>query len=487
MNCKKLISAALAFGVLLVNSGCDKKQTASSAKTVDWYMCKSAENMSSKDSVMKEANKIIEKELGITLDLHLIDMGNYDEKMRTMLATREKMDICFLRTAEQFRSGVKNGSFVELTDDMMQKYCPDILSQTDDYMWKFSEIDGKRWGIKGQTPLSDHPSIVFKKELVEKYNFDYTKVKSLADIESYLETIKKNEPNIYPLLYQTPDITSTRFTDMNISGLVYDEQQQKYISELDAEDFINRWKLKYKYYHKGYMPKDANTRNEYLTECKSGNYAVMCNTGYYTKDGSKTSSAYGFPCVEASMGIKPITTRSGSINSISSTTKSAENALKLLNLVCKDDYLFNTLAYGVEGIDYKIDEKRSAEIGEKSIIPNSGSMQTWCIWHNWIGPLWKQWDSPWNRREALEEMRTINETAQKSSSLGFIFDPESVKTEYAKMSSVRSEYDKILNVGCMENFDDYLSQARKKMKDAGIDTVIAEVNKQFSEWQTNNK
>ena len=170
MNCKKLISAALAFGVLLVNSGCDKKQTASSAKTVDWYMCKSAENMSSKDSVMKEANKIIEKELGITLDLHLIDMGNYDEKMRTMLATREKMDICFLRTAEQFRSGVKNGSFVELTDDMMQKYCPDILSQTDDYMWKFSEIDGKRWGIKGQTPLSDHPSIVFKKELVEKYN-----------------------------------------------------------------------------------------------------------------------------------------------------------------------------------------------------------------------------------------------------------------------------------------------------------------------------
>lgn len=36
--------------------------------------------MSSKDSVMKEANKIIEKELGITLDLHLIDMGNYDER-----------------------------------------------------------------------------------------------------------------------------------------------------------------------------------------------------------------------------------------------------------------------------------------------------------------------------------------------------------------------------------------------------------------------
>ena len=214
--------------------------------------------------------------------------------------------------------------------------------------------------------------------------------------------------------------------------------------------------------------------------------AVMCNTGYYSEDGSKATAAYGFPCVETSMGVRPIITKSGSINCISSTSKNPEKALEVLNLIWKDPYLHNTLAYGVEDIDYTIDEKRSAEIGEKSVIPNSGNMQTWCIWHNWLGPLWQQWDSGWNRRESLDQMRELNETAAISSALGFRFDPENVKTEYAKVSSVRNEYDKVFNTGCMENYEEYLSDARKKMKNAGIDAVIAEVNKQFKQWQKNN-
>ena len=81
---------------------------------------------------------------------------------------------------------------------------------------------------------------------------------------------------------------------------------------------------------------------------------------------------------------------------------------------------------------------------------------------------------------------SINETAAISSALGFTFDPENVKTEYAKVSSVRNEYDKVFNTGCMENYEEYLSDARKKMKNAGIDAVIAEVNKQFKQWQKNN-
>ena len=487
MKFKRTLAVVLALGIVLGAAGCEKKETSSSSgETIHWYISKCSENTSSKDAVMKEANKIIEKELGVTLELHLIDMGSYDEKMRTMLATREEMDICFIRTADQYLTGVKNGSFMELTDELLEKHCPDILAKNNDYVWKLAEVDGKLWGIKGQGPLADNPSMVFKKDLVEKYNFDYKSVKSLADLEPYLETIKQNEPNIYPLLYQTPDTTSTRFTDSNITGLIYDEEKQEYISELEAEAILTRWQIRHKYYQKGYIPKDANTRSEYLTECKSGNYAVMCNTGYYSEDGSKATAAYGFPCVETSMGVRPIVTKSGSINCISSTSKNPEKALEVLNLIWKDPYLHNTLAYGVEGIDYTIDEKRSAEIGEKSVIPNSGNMQTWCIWHNWLGPLWQQWDSGWNRRESLDQMRELNETAAISSALGFRFDPENVKTEYAKVSSVRNEYDKIFNTGCMENYEEYLSDARQKMKNAGIDAVIAEANKQFKQWQKNN-
>ena len=50
-----------------------------------------------------------------------------------MLATREEMDICFIRTADQYLTGVKNGSFMELTDELLEKHCPDILAKNNDY------------------------------------------------------------------------------------------------------------------------------------------------------------------------------------------------------------------------------------------------------------------------------------------------------------------------------------------------------------------
>lgn len=488
MKIKKV--AVIILAVCLACStftSCKKSNdTATEENVITWYMSKSCENISSKDTVMKEANKILGENLGLELDLRLVDMGNYQQKLNVILSSREEFDICFITNGDQFIKNAKEGAFVELTDEMLNEYAPDIVERTLDYMWKLPTVGGHRYGIKGEGPLAMHPSIVFRKDLVEKYNFDYKSVTCLADLEPYLQIIKENEPNVFPLLRQTPDKTSLRYTDRDFAGLVFDEEKGEYVCELDVDEIVEEYRLRSEYYKKGYMPKDANTRTEYMTECKSGNYAVMCNTGYYTADGSKTAAAYGFPCLEASMGLKPITTKSGSVNCISTTSKKPEKALALLNEVWKNDYLLNTLAYGVEGVDYTIDEKRSEEIGSKSVIVNSGAMQTWGIWHNWLGPLWTQWDSGWNKVEALKEMEELNKTAAVSEVFGFKFNPEKVKSEYAKVSSVKETYSIIFSAGCMEDFDQYLADARKKLADAGIDKVIDELNKQFKQWQKDN-
>lgn len=488
MKIKKAATLAL-VGALAASTfvGCgSKEKKAASDNTVTWYMCKSCENVSSKDTVLKEANRVLGESLGLTLDLRMVDMGNYQQKMNVILSSREEFDIAFIQQPDQFYKNAKDGSFVELTDELLEKYAPNILSSLEDYMWKLGSVEGKVYGIKGEMPLALHPSLVFKKDLVEKYNFDYKSVKTLADLEPFLEQIKKNEPNIYPLLRQAPDRSDLRYTDRDFAGTVFDEEQGKYLCELDVDEIVENYRVRNDFYKKGYMPKDANTRTEYMTECKSGNYAVMCNTGYYTEDGSKTTAAYGFPCVETSMGLKVVTTKSGGMNCISTTSKKPEKALQLLNEVWKDDYLLNTLAYGVEGVDYTVDEERSAEIGSKSVIVNSGAMQTWGIWHNWLGPLWTQWDSGWNRVEALAEMRELNKESTISDVFGFKFNSDKVKSEYAKVSSIREKYSTIFSAGCMENFDEYLADARKQLADAGIDKVLAELNAQFAEWKKAN-
>ena len=348
------------------------------------------------------------------------------------------------------------------------------------------KVDGKTYAIKNQGTYAIAQSFVFKKDLVEKYNFDYKSVTCLADLEPYLKTIKENEPNITPLFHEIPDKVDQNYAELT-SGMVFNNEADEFQSMFDTEYYVNTWKIINDYYKKGYIAKDAISKTDKASEKKSGKYAVMSNTGYYTEDGSKSSAQLGFPCVEAYTGTTPILNMTGVRTCISSTCKDPEKAMQLINLIWEDDYLSNTLAYGVEGINYTIDEERTAEIGSKSVVPTSGSEQTWALWHNFVGPLWDQWDSPWNTRTSLEMMQEVNLQAPRLKALGFVFDSDPVKTEYSKMSSIVGELKTALNIGCIDDVDSYIADGKKRLTDAGYDKVLEELNKQYKEWEKNNK
>ncbi len=476
---KRMGTATLALAMAVpAFTGCTTKED-DGIVTLDWYMMKLTDNVSSQEIVENAVNEILEKELGARISLHFIEKGNYYEKMNTIISAGEEFDICFQGDVTKFVNNVKNGAFVCL-DDMLEEYAPDILAKNS--MWEASSYEGKIYGVKSQGAYSKEVGTVFKKDLVEKYGFDYKSVNSIADLEPYLEIIKQNEPSITPLLPTVVEV-SNRYTDESIKGLVYDEETKQYEKLYNVDFFVNRYKTFSDFYKKGYIAKDAITKTETTVEARSGNYAVMGDSGFYTADGSKSSAQYGFPCVDAYMGQTTINPKGGAMNCISTTSKHPELALKVLNLIWKDDYISNTLAYGVEGVNYVVDEARSAEIGSKSVIPVSGTDSTWTIYHNYIGPLFDQWDSDWNTKDSLERMQDMIKTASVSGTLGFTFNSDPVKTEYAKVTSIISECEPVFKNGCMDDFETYYADVLKRLEDAGIDIILAEANKQLTEWR----
>lgn len=486
LNMKKSICAVLIGCMTIGMCSCTKKNGDSS--TITWYMQKPADNMSDQKLVEEAANKVIEKEIGTKLEFHFFDSAAYNDKMSVMIASGENFDICMTTSwTNDFLSNVKKGAFLEITD-LLDKYGKDILKKTDENVLKNFKVNGGIYGVKSQSPLSVTRSRVFKKELVDKYNFDYKKADTLENLEPYLKLIKENEPGITPILVTgsapIDDVLSDRYTDDSINGLFFDEETETYENIFDIPLYINRYRIYNDFYKKGYIKSNAPTVTETMSEAKSGNYAVMGCTGNYDENGKKSSATYGFPCVETYLGQSVIGTGNlfDGINAISITSKKPEKAIELLNLIWKDTDLSNTLAYGIEGVNYTVNKERSAEIGEKSVTPKSGSEQTWAIWHNWIGPLWDQWDSPWNSKEALENFQAINKSAEVSKSLGFVFDTTPVKSECAQVNSVMKELKPILNTGSMPNFDDYIKKCKEKLKASGIDKIKAEANKQYKEW-----
>nr|WP_246362295.1 DUF3502 domain-containing protein [Paenibacillus alba] len=157
----------------------------------------------------------------------------------------------------------------------------------------------------------------------------------------------------------------------------------------------------------------------------------------------------------------------------------------LLDYIWSDKYLLNTLAYGVEGKNYTV-KSGTVKDPNPTIEAKSGAEQTWAIWHNWLGPLWDQWDSNWNSTKALEAMRKTNENGKASGLLGFVFNNEPVKTEIAQIGAVNKEANPIFTTGSMPDYAKYVEDTKKKLVDAGIDKVMAEIQKQYDAWKAGN-
>ena len=493
-NIKKAMAVLMAAGMTVsLMSGCGNTKTASGDNVIDWYMPKASDNESGQELVEKEANKIIEEKLGVTLKFHLIDSGSYDKKMNTMIAAGEDFDLCYTTSwTNNFIENSRKGAFLDI-GDLLSKYGKNIIEKSDEAMLAAPKIDGKTYAVISQTPYSSTSSRVIKKDLADKYNFDYKNAVTLEQLEPFLKDIKENESGITPILVSASGVLpmqkTGRYTDDQVKGMIFDEEQQKYVISLEQEENIKSYKKINEFYKKGYISSSAITIQEYTTEAKTGKYAVMRNTGTYTEDGSKSSAAYGFPCVETYLGQSTVNNGAlySAMNAVSITSKQPEKAIQLLDLIWSDPELSNLLAYGVEGVNYAVNEERTAEIGEKSVLPKTGSESTWQIPHNWIGPLWDQWDSPWNSREALKEMQEVNKNAKGSSTLGFTFNSKPVKTEIAQVSAVLEEINPVLNTGSMPDFDAFISGALEKLKASGIDKIAEEANKQFTEWKKTNK
>lgn len=488
---KKILAAGLAGTMLLSVSGCgNKSQDANSEEipTVTWNL---PANMSTIDEavwheVEEKASEITREKVGANLKLNLIDNSVYDEKMRLALTGGEDVDLVFTSSwMNKLDENVERGSYLPL-NDLIDQYGSAIKEKLDERAWLPATFDGEIMAVPSQAAYVTIRSFVFKKDLVEKYNFDYKSVKTLEDLEPYFEILKKNEPDIVPLLASpsagTPGGENTRLTNL-AGGVYWNEDEHKLTTRYEDPTYLKYNRTLHDYYVKGYVAADAAIKTDFTSEAKSGKYAVMQNSGMYTEDGSKSSNAYGFPCVESPIQTGKIFTNTfiGITTAIGHTSKHPEKAMQVLNLVWEDPTLSNLLAYGIEGKNYDIVDDSNKEMPEIHVY--AGDQQTWGIYHNYLGPLFDQWGSEWNSRESLEIMQENNKNGELSDLYGFRLDRKPIKTQLVQLESIVSEVTSIINTGSMNDFDQYINDTNARLKAAGIDDVKAEIQKQIDEWK----
>lgn len=150
--------------------------------------------------------------------------------------------------------------------------------------------------------------------------------------------------------------------------------------------------------------------------------------------------------------------------------------VKLINLLQSNQDWSDFELYGVKGKDYNISSDNQLTMINKDTL-----FDTWLPdninfkrYQNYI------------TKDQIETYKDWNKGSISQKDVGFSFNMEPVKTEYAQMQAVEQEYFKPITYG-FKDYDSNIKTALQKLKDAGVDKFIAEYQKQFTEFLKTKK
>ncbi|MEC0244592.1 ABC transporter substrate-binding protein [Paenibacillus chitinolyticus] len=438
-------------------------------------------------AVQDEMNKYLKEKINATIEIRPIDWGAWGNKTNLMFASNEQFDLMFTSSWLGLGQQVAKGQIIPL-DDLMEKHGKGIKEVLDPAYVQGGKIDGKSYAVVTNKEFAATKGIVMRKDLVDKYKFDLSAVKELKDLEPIFETIKKNEPGMTPLQAKFDRTASTVLTGYGLFDMLGDgpgvldrkSKELKVINLYETPEYMEYAKLMRKWFQAGYINKDAATQKDNESNAvKAGKafaYAESMKPGFDMQETRNT----GVPMVTVEL-TKPYTTTGDTTSAmfaIPNTSKDPERAMMFLNLLYTDKYLLNLLDWGVEGkhfvkkSDNIIDYPQGVEaknVGYNLNLPwMFGNQLNSYLWTNEDPKLW-------------EKYKAFNEGADKSIALGFVFNPEKVKNEIAAVNNAAQQYSAAINTGSLDP-EQTIPQFNQKLKAAGLDKIIAEKQRQLTEW-----
>lgn len=441
------------------------------------------------DLVEQNLSDIVEKKIGARVKLMPMTGANYQQQINLMVTSKEKLDLYNASAKTTFSTDVAANKILGLDIATIEKYAPDAMAAVGDFL-KASTVNGKVYGFPTLRDMANAYGIIIRKDIAEKYGVDTEKGLTVAELDDLFARMKEGETDRYvtqPQAQGTSVLDSIFKTYDSLGddmGVLMDHGQGelKAVNLFDTdyyEECINKAR---EWNQKGYILPDASTNPDTgVAYFKTGK---VCTTMSLLHPGVPTDSSNmtGIPC--DAVTVNPAFTNTQQVGAIIQaipvTCENPEKVLEFINLLYSDEEVYNALTWGIEGKHYQHvqDSDRWITYPEGVTADTSGYTlsATYAFGNRYLSYIWNT--DPENLNERFKE---FNDTAVKSKALGFVFDPTSVKTEAAAVQAVFDEYRLSLENGVIDPAEN-LPKFRQALKDAGIDTVIEEKQRQLDEW-----
>lgn len=452
---------------------------------INWYMY--GTTLKDVASVENEINAYLKDKINATVKINRMEASQYKDKMSNMIQAGEYFDMCYVANwMVDYVVNAENGAFVAL-DGLFDKYLPETYQLSDPVALECVRVDGKVYALPVIKENALAYGWVYRKDLADKYNIDMSQVKSFEDLEAAAKIIKENEPDIkFPVDWDAAGAPSGGLSAVNVLqgyNIGYKKGDETYtlINRLEQPEIMEEFKLARRFYEEGLVKEDILTNNTDTTQrLKNGQtFCALVSLKPGKAQELFKNTNYEFEQQYLESPRKPINSGISSMTAISATSKNPARVARFMELLNTDEYLNNLVVYGIEGKHY---EKVSDKVVR--VLPNSGytlSGSQWTVANIYLTYCTEGEDPDKNRK-----LKEFDDSASPHPLSGFRFVTESVQAELAACQAVEKQYNNQVVLGAMDP-EPIVPEYIAALKSAGIDTVIAEMQKQLNAFLENKK
>lgn len=429
-----------------------------------------------------EFAKVFMEEINCVVNVEFIPWSEYGSGNMTdrmILSGGEDFDTTI--TDDKWTMQSYNKGYVMNVKPLVDTLMPHYVAVTNpDSLNNYLYPDGGMYAIPfGNKPTADtFRTLCVRQDLMEEVGME--SIASVEDLKAFVAAVHEKHPEMLATMdYIIPAGILRGIGDRNLTeistGLWIDEDTGEIVSIADSEEFKQLCELFGEWYSQGLISRDIltnTTSNNVLFE--SGNYMFWrgtCGTTVYENlpnlqkvvPTAKTAEYFLSPEKP-----KYKTSYENTAFQIPVTSENAEYVALFIDLLCTKEYV-NLFTYGVESVDYTVNNGKVHRINTEELFYD------WMMFNANISlfpeampddfiPTYQAWD----------------DGAIRSKKLGVALNYDDIKTEYAQINAVWSEFAFPMMAGVV-SYEDGIQTLQTKLAEAGWTKYMESIAAQVAE------
>lgn len=441
-------------------------------------------------------NELLTEKINAEISPVMVSWGDYRQKLPMVWASGESYDLTYTSNWSGYFTEGSKGAFMDITE-LFPEYAPLTYAELEEKdRLETTKINGKLYMVPNDAP--DYTTYIYnyREDLRKKYGCP--EIVDQETLKAYLQAIAENEPGMsaysnnandakrYQLFLNEQDWS--RPLEGSTGVFVYDlNDPTKVFDVTETPEYAEFLKETREFFEAGYWSQSimaqTNETREMFESGQSGLYLGSIpnsNTVYQNVSSNHPDWEIGYFSSDLALSehVESVTPSNNGM-AVGAYSRNPERAMMFIELMYQDQEVFNLVMNGIEGVTYEKDDATMTKW-----IPEGVNASDIALKNLGMGFDTEKFKlgSKNDSSAVLELKDAFEEKAIMPGLGGFSIVQDNISSEIAALQSVYAEFKVPLEKGVVDDPEKGLEQLHEKLKAAGSENVLEEINAQIAEY-----